>query len=435
MTPLRLQIFTLTSGSVNICSIPAIPVSLHSALRLDPSRVDTIIVHSPSFKTFTVPSAVTVAILSSLDSHERDLSEVLCGSIVAVIVKELPFSPVQKSGDKVNDSAKTGLTVTAHEAVRPLDEVAVIVAFPALTAVTTPALETEATELSEEDHATDLSVASSGVIVAVSVAFSPSVRVSSDWLIEIPVTSIIFGLTVTAHEAVRPLDEVAVIVAFPAFRAVTTPSMETEATEVSEDDQITDLSVASSGVIVAVSIAFSPSVRVRSDWLIEMPVTSIIFGFTVTEQEAERPLEEVAVIVLVPALTAVTTPDSETEATELSEDDQITDLSVASSGVIIAVSLAFSPSVRVRSDLLIEIPVTAIMFGLTVTAHEAVRPLEDAAVIVAVPAFRAVTIPASETRTIELSEDDQVTDLSVASSGVIVAVKVAFSPSVRVSSD
>ncbi|CDC37943.1 unknown [Clostridium sp. CAG:352] len=60
---------------------------------------------------------------------------------------------------------------------------------------------------------------------------------------------------------------------------------------------------------------------------------------TVTLAVAVRPLEVVAVIVAVPAETAVTTP-FDTVATELSLDVQTTVLLVAFAGVTVAVSCA-----------------------------------------------------------------------------------------------
>jgi hypothetical protein len=49
-------------------------------------------------------------------------------------------------------------------------------------------------------------------------------------------------------------------------------------------------------------------------------------------------------------------------------------------------------------------------------------------VIVAFPSFKAVTLPFSSTVAIDSSLEDQVTDLSVASCGKTVAVKVSDSP-------
>ena len=75
---------------------------------------------------------------------------------------------------------------------------------------------------------------------------------------------------------------VTVIVATPAAFAVTTPEDETAATEVLEDFQVTDLSVAFSGATVAVRVSDSPSISVREVWSSDTPVTGMIFALTVT---------------------------------------------------------------------------------------------------------------------------------------------------------
>ena len=79
---------------------------------------------------------------------------------------------------------------------------------------------------------------------------------------------------------------VTVILAEPADLAVTKPEEETVATEVLLEDQVTVLSVAFSGVTVAVSVAVSPSVNVNEVLSKLTPVTGITFALTVTLQEA-----------------------------------------------------------------------------------------------------------------------------------------------------
>ena len=70
------------------------------------------------------------------------------------------------------------------------------------------------------------------------------------------------------------------------------------------------------------------------------------FCLTVTVQLASTPFEAVAVIVAVPSETAVTTPFSSTVATDVSDELQVTDLSVASFGLIVAVRVNVSPILR-----------------------------------------------------------------------------------------
>ena len=64
-------------------------------------------------------------------------------------------------------------------------------------------------------------------------------------------------------------------------------------------------------------------------------------------------------MVAVPADLAVTTPDDETVATEVSVDDQFTDLFVAFDGVTVAVKVKVSPSINDKEDLSRVTPVTA----------------------------------------------------------------------------
>ena len=75
------------------------------------------------------------------------------------------------------------------------------------------------------------------------------------------------------------------MVAVPAFTAVTTPPS-TVAIEASLVAQVTVLSVALLGSIVATSVVVSPSMMVAVDLSREIPVT-ITFFSTVTTQLAE----------------------------------------------------------------------------------------------------------------------------------------------------
>ena len=123
-----------------------------------------------------------------------------------------------------------------------------------------------------------------------------------------------------------------------------------------------------------------------------------------------------------PILRAITLPLS-TFAMDSSEDDQTTVLSVASSGFTVAIKVADSPMAR---DKVVLSKVMDDTGTVTVTTHSAVLP-PHFAVTVALPDLMAVTLPLS-TFTTDSSDDDQVTALSVASSGFTVAVRVADSP-------
>ena len=103
---------------------------------------------------------------------------------------------------------------------------------------------------------------------------------------------------------------------------------------------------------------------------------------------------------------------------------------MASDGLTVAVSVDDSPSTRLNEDLLNATEVTGITFFSTVTTQVAFLPLQ-LAVIVVVPADRAVTLPLVTVATCAL-ELAQVTFLSVASEGITVALSVEDSPSMSV---
>ena len=151
---------------------------------------------------------------------------------------------------------------------------------------------------------------------------------------------------------------VAVMVAVPLPFAVTLPLASTVATEVLEDFQLTDLSVASVGRTVGAKVRV-PSIARKVYWVLSivMDVTNLL---TVTAQDADFPLPSlaVAVIVAVPLDTAVTLPLWSTVATDVLSEDQVTDLSLALLGEIVAVNVTVCPSLSVTEDLLSEIPVT-----------------------------------------------------------------------------
>ena len=190
--------------------------------------------------------------------------------------------------------------------------------------------------------------------------------------------------TVTEHVAFFPPSFVeTVIVAVPAAFAVTTPDVETVATEVLLEDQVTDLSVALDGVTVADNACVSPTVMVRDVWFRLTPVTAI--GFTVTEQVAFLPPSSVvAVITAVPSLTAETFPFESTVAMFVLELDHDTFLFVALEGETVAVSFSVPPISNDMVVLFKLMPVTAM--GLTVTEQLAVFPPSSVVtVIFAVP--------------------------------------------------
>ena len=142
------------------------------------------------------------------------------------------------------------MTVTLQEAVFPLLDFAVIVAVPALMAVTLP-FDTVATLLLEVLHVTVLLAALEGVIVALIVSLVPFIKVS-DVLESFTLDTGV--VTVTLQDAVLPLFVFAVMVAVPGPIAVTLP-FDTVATLLLLVVQVIVLFVAFDGLIVAVIVA------------------------------------------------------------------------------------------------------------------------------------------------------------------------------------
>ena len=134
-----------------------------------------------------------------------------------------------------------------------------------------------------------------------------------------------------------PSDVVTVIVAEPTVLAVTTPELDTVATLVLLEDQVTFLFVELDGATVAVRVSVSPGARVNEVLSSVTPVTEITFAVTVNEQVAFLPPSTVVtVIVALPVDLAVTTPDVETVATLVLLEDHVTNLFVALEGETVA---------------------------------------------------------------------------------------------------
>ena len=140
--------------------------------------------------------------------------------------------------------------------------------------------------------------------------------------------------TNTVQAAVLPSAARAVMVAVPGFLASTRPLSETPATLLSDDDQLT--------AAFAVSLAEFPSVS-DSSLLLSLSVPLDVLPRTSSRQDACLPFAVDAVIVALPALTAVTSP-SRTVTTASSELVHVTAASAASAGVTVAESLKVLPA-------------------------------------------------------------------------------------------
>ena len=279
---------------------------------------------------------------------------------------------------------------------------------------------------SEEDQVTVLLLALSGCTVATSVSLSPSTKNSDVLFRMMDPTLTCNWLIVTVQEAVLS-PACAVMEATPAASAFTYPFWSTLAKVSSEDDQLTVLSVAFSGMTLATRRKLSPSVTVTFALSKEMLLTGITEEETLTVQLAVLS-SAFAVMVAEPTFTAVTFPSASTTAILLSELDHVTVAFVAFCGSMVAVILALSPSTISKLYLSNVMPLTGTCFLETRTWHVAVF-CPAMAVIVTNPGVKAVTRPLLSTEATSGLELDQVTWVSVAFLGKTVALSWATSPS------
>jgi hypothetical protein len=184
-----------------------------------------------------------------------------------------------------------------------------------------------------------------------------------------PNTAVGAAFTLIIEALVKPPSaEVAVMVTLPADTPVTTPVLLTVARAGEEDDQVTDLLVAASGVIAALKDIVLPGFTkpVAGDTVI--PVTAILpaLGVMVTVDEAvNAPSTVVAVMVAVPGDTLDTSPVEETTATPVLELLHVIDLFVAFDGVTVAASVVLLPATIEVDVGETDTPVTAIFYADT----------------------------------------------------------------------
>jgi hypothetical protein len=182
-------------------------------------------------------------------------------------------------------------TETTLVSVRfPSVVVAVIVADPAPTAVTTPAAETLATfELLVVQVTVD-TVASLGATEAERVEVPPAERLTVFGLTTTPVTDTVSAVTVTAQTSVKlPSEVVAVIVALPMATPETRPASVTVAIFVSLDDQETAAFVASEGATTAVNCTVFPITTPVVSGVTVTPVTEIDAADVATDEGCWHP--------------------------------------------------------------------------------------------------------------------------------------------------
>jgi hypothetical protein len=180
---------------LRITLVTAIDLSLTVTVQvavLLPSSVVTVMVALPIDFAVTTPDDETVATDSSSLLHIIFLFITLAGVIVADKVSVEPIKIVVAVLFKITPLMETEETVTEQVAVLPPSMVvAVMIAFPADTAVITPIEDTVATDSSLLFHVTFLFVALEGVIVVKRVSEEPVLILVVDLLRETLVTGMI----------------------------------------------------------------------------------------------------------------------------------------------------------------------------------------------------------------------------------------------------
>jgi hypothetical protein len=275
--------------------------------------------------------------------------------------------------------------------------VAVIVAVPAATPVTTPVAETVATPVALELHVTMRPVSTlppASFVVAVSDCVAPTNTLAEPGL----TVTVATGTGTTVIEAVPVFPSlVAVIVTVPSATPVTTPPDDTVAMPVLPELHVTvrpvstlpfaSFVVAASGVVVPITTFVAPGVTV-----------TVLTGGGVTVTVAVALfVSAVAVIVAVPCATPVTTPVDETVATAVLLELHATGRSVTTVPFA-SFTVAVSEPVVVAATVIEGGAIVILPTGIAVTVIEAVPDLPSlVAVIVALPAPTAVTVPFDDT--------------------------------------
>src|SRR5881396_2947873 len=370
-----------------------------------PSLV-AVIVAALAATPVTSPVEDTVATAGVPDAQVTDRPEsTLPAASFRVVVSctVAPTSTTAVAGLTVTDATGTIATVTLAVPLFP-SLVAVIVADPAATPVTSPAADTVAIAVFELVHATARPVstfpaASFGVALSCVVAPTKTFAVA--------------GLTVT--EATGTLDTVtaavpacpslvAVIVTAPTATPVTRPLAETVPTAPLPVVQVSarplrTLPLAS--FRVAVSCTVPPTYMLGAVGLTVTDATGTIATVTLAVPLCPS---LIAVIVAAPAATPVTSPVEDTVATAGVPDAQVTDrpestLPAASFRVVVSCTVAPTSTTAVAGLTVTDATGTIATVTLAVPLFPSL-----VAVIVADPAATPVTSPAADTVAIAVFE-------------------------------
>jgi hypothetical protein len=343
--------------------------------------------------TSPVPETVATELLSELQVTARPASTPPLPSSVVAVACVVSTAVIEVAARAtVTDATGTGVTVIEELALCP-SLVAVIVAFPWVSAFTRPDSETVAIAGALEVQVTArplnrLLWASRSVTVSCSVI--PAVTVPDAGVTDTATTGA--GVTVRVALPLFP-SLAAVILTTPVLTADTNPAGETVATAVLSELHVTGRPVSTPPL---------PSSVIAVAWVVSIALMELAASATVTDATgiAVTVIEDVplfpslaAVIVATPGTTAVTRPVLDTAATAGSLDDQLTErptrmLLLASS--ISADSCCVAP---VTTLVVAGVTVTDAT-GISFTVSVAV-PLAPslAAVISVVPGATVVTNP------------------------------------------
>jgi hypothetical protein len=375
-----------------------------------PSLV-AVIVADPRATPVTRPFAFTVATVGSLEPHvtTRPVNTPPAESFVTAVNCVVP---VIRTPALAGETA-TVLTGTSDTVIVlvPLfvSLVAVIVAVPAATAVTTPADDTVATAVLLEPHVTTRSVTMVPT-VSLTVAVRGNVCVTSIALADGATVTLPTGIFVTVIADVPLLPSlVAVIVAVPAATPVTRPVEFTVATVGSLEPHVTTRPV-SRPPIESFVVAVNCVVAVTRMPALAGETTTVLTGTSDTVIVLV-PLfvSLVAVIVAVPGATAVTTPADDTVATAVLLEPHVTTRSVTTVPRL-SFTVGVSATVCVTRSALFGGDRVTLPTGTFATRTVDVPFFPSlVAVIVAVPSLSAVTRPAGETLAVVGSLEPHVT--------------------------
>jgi hypothetical protein len=428
----------MLGASVTLTDATGIGETVIDEVPLTPSLV-AVSVAVPAEFAVTSPLDETLATASLLDDQvTARASTLLWASFKMTLTCSVPpCTTVALVGTTVTEA--TGDCVTVRVALPLLpSHVAVMLAVPTASAVTTPWAEIVATAVFPEVHVTTRPVNTPPFTSSVVAAACDEPTAVIEFGESATVTDAT-GTGITVIEDVPAFPSlVAVIMAAPTETAVTSPVLFTLATAALLDDQVTKRSVTTTlfaSLVSADSCCVAPAITVAEVGLTVTEPTGT--GITVTLALPDFP-SLVALIVVEPTPTPVTTPDDDTVATaELPLFQAITRpvrmLLLASN--VVAVAWVVWPTWIVVADRNTLTEATGI--GVTVIEDVPLFP-SLVAVMTAVPLPTAVTRPLDVTLANVGSLDDQFTTRPVRTlplASLVVAINWCVNPTVSVADE